>query len=207
MKNKEIISGVVGGALFALPYLALSVPLGPSVFIGVAGAVATNLVMSPTKIKIKGYSMSIEDVLEEAEKENKELKRIIFNIEDVDLKNDLKNIVDVVSKINNAIKDNPSKAEKIDTFYEYYLPVTLKIIRKYDKIEDKKLNSKDSMEFKKSSKKMIKEASGAFEKLLDSLYQEEIVDTDAEMKVFKSMLESDGYNNNGINLEKEANNE
>lgn len=42
---------------------------------------------------------------------------------------------------------------------------------------------------------MIKEANDSFKKLLDSLYQSDIVDADAEMKVFNTMLKSDGLSN------------
>ena len=36
MKNKEIFSAAIGGAFFAIPYLALSAPLIPSLVIGAA---------------------------------------------------------------------------------------------------------------------------------------------------------------------------
>ena len=40
MKNSEVISAVVGGAFFAVPYLALSVPILPSLAIGATAFVA-----------------------------------------------------------------------------------------------------------------------------------------------------------------------
>ena len=40
---------------------------------------------------------------------------------------------------------------------------------------------------------MICKIKVAFEKQLSSIYQEEIVDTDAELKVFESMLKTDGF--------------
>ena len=36
MKNKEILSAVIGGAFFAVPYLVLSAPMVPSILIGAA---------------------------------------------------------------------------------------------------------------------------------------------------------------------------
>ena len=49
-----------------------------------------------------------------------------------------------------------------------------------------------------STASMIEEVNDAFKKILASLYQEEIVDADAEMKVFNQMLKSDGFNDNGL---------
>lgn len=40
---------------------------------------------------------------------------------------------------------------------------------------------------------MIKKINNAFKNQLSNLYQADIVDTDAEMKVFDSMLKADGY--------------
>ena len=45
----------------------------------------------------------------------------------------------------------------------------------------------------KSSKDMVIKINEAFKKQLSNLYQSDMIDTDAEMKVFQSMLESDGY--------------
>ena len=40
---------------------------------------------------------------------------------------------------------------------------------------------------------MIQEINQAFKKQLANMYQSDIIDTDAEMKVFESMLKADGY--------------
>ena len=42
----------------------------------------------------------------------------------------------------------------------------------------------------------------SFQKILSSLYQEDIVDADAEMKVFNSMLKADGLDDSGLNVER-----
>ena len=41
--------------------------------------------------------------------------------------------------------------------------------------------------------KILKATNKAFKKILNSLYQNDIVDADAEMKVFNSMLNADGF--------------
>ena len=43
------------------------------------------------------------------------------------------------------------------------------------------------------TEKMIQEINQAFKKQLANMYQSDIIDTDAEMKVFESMLKADGY--------------
>ena len=42
-------------------------------------------------------------------------------------------------------------------------------------------------------KRIIKDTNNSFKKILDSLYQSDIANAEAEMKVFNSILKSDGY--------------
>lgn len=73
------------------------------------------------------------------------------------------------------------------------MPVTINILTKYDEIENQKLNTEDSKKFMESTQKMVKKINEAFKKQLSNLYQSDMIDTDAEIKVFDTMLKSDGY--------------
>ena len=58
-----------------------------------------------------------------------------------------------------------------------------------------------------SASSMIKEANEAFNNILSRLYQKDIVDADAEMKVFNSMLKADGISRNDLEVIEEEENE
>ena len=92
MKNKEIISAVVGGTFFAVPYLALSMPILPALAIGAAAFGANELLLTQDKIKIKGYSKPLSVVLEDARKQNKEMNKLVMSIEDELVRKDVKAI-------------------------------------------------------------------------------------------------------------------
>ena len=47
-----------------------------------------------------------------------------------------------------------------------------------------------------SVEEMIAKIKKAFEEQLSNIYQTEMIDTDAELKVFESMLKSDGFIDN-----------
>lgn len=207
MKNKEIISAVVGGTFFAVPYLALSMPILPALAIGAAAFGANELLLTQDKIKIKGYSKPLSVVLDDARKQNKEMNNLVMSIEDELVRKDVKAITKTVDDIIETVKKEPKKAEKIDTFFEYYLPVTLKMVKKFETIEEQKLTGKESLKYMKTAKKNLSEANEAFKKIKESLYQSDIVDADADMKVFNTMLESEGYNTKTIDVDKEEENE
>ena len=53
-----------------------------------------------------------------------------------------------------------------------------------------------------STKNMVKKINKAFKVQLANIYQADIIDTDAEMKVFENMLKSDGYQDDDFNISK-----
>lgn len=204
MKNREVISAMVGGAFFAVPYLALSLPILPSLAIGAAAFGAGELVLGEYKLSLRESDPKLYLVLEKAKKENKHILDMIPMIEDEGIRTQLNEINDSVSKIIDTISKNPKKLSKTSNFFDYYLPVTIKIIDRYDEIENQKLSSAESKKFLQSTDKMVKEINKAYQKILADLYKKDLVDMNAEMKVFDSLLKSDGFHDADIEIKKEA---
>lgn len=208
MRNKSVFSALIGTVFFAVPYLTLSVEFFPSLLIGSAAFVAGELVLSKDKTKERKTNLPFYQVIDNAQDDNKQILEVSKHIEDENIIKALKSINQTTSRIINKVKKTPSKKKKIDNFFDYYLPVTVKIAKKYEEIENQKLTSADSKKFMDSAKKMIIEADEAFKKILSKIYQSDIIDADAEMKVFNTMLESDGINKNYIlNKSKESEDE
>lgn len=204
IKYKEAVSAVVGSAFFAIPYLALSLPLLPSALIGTGAFVAGELLLSSDE-KNQIPTESVKKTLESAKDESKDIYNMRNKIEDEDLKKHIINISTSANKIISTIEKEPKKIRKIANFFDYYLPVTLSIIKRYDEIENQNLSSKEMKEFISSTKLMLKSADEAFNKILERLYQNDMINIDADMKVFNSMLKVDGYDDDEII--KEDNNE
>lgn len=204
VKYKEAVSAVVGSAFFAVPYLALSLPLLPSALIGTGAFIAGELLLSSDEEK-QIPTESVKKTLDNAKDESKDIYNMRNKIEDEDLKKYLISISTSANKIISTIEKEPKKIRKIANFFDYYLPVTLSIIKRYDEIENQNLSSKEMKEFISSTKLMLKSADEAFNKILERLYQNDMINIDADMKVFNSMLKADGYDDDEII--KEDNNE
>ena len=194
MKNKEIISALLGGTFFAIPYLGLSIAIAPSLVIGCAAYGASQLVLSGIKGKesLKETDISLYNKVNKAKRQNKEIFNLINKVELKETKDNLKEIYNTVNKILEVVETEPNKAKKIDNFFEYYLPVLIKIVKRYDEIENKNMNTTDSKKFMKKADEMIAETKDAFNIILSNLYNKDIVDADAEMKVYEMMLKADG---------------
>ena len=194
MKNKEVVSAIVGSAFFAVPYIGMSIALAPALVIGCAAFGASELVLSSIKGKetLKDTDRKLYQKITKAEKQNKEILNLIPKVESESTKNNLKEIHSTINKILATVAKHPEKAKNLNNFFDYYLPVLIKIVNKYDEVENQRLISKEGKEFMKMADKMISDTNKAFETILSSLYQADIMDADADMKVYNLMLKADG---------------
>ena len=127
---------------------------------------------------------------------NTQIANIVPKIEDGELVKNIKEINTTTKKIIETIEKKPEKYKVNNNFFNYYLPVTVNILNKYDEIENQNLTTEESKKFMESTKRMVIKINTAFKNQLSNLYQSDMIDTDAEMKVFDAMLKADGYNPN-----------
>lgn len=194
-----VLSAILGGTFFIVPYLFLEIPILYSLGMGIVAFGAGNLLFSEqeNKVSIKNDSKKdLTSILSTARKQNAQIYAIMNKVEDDKLVDDLKEVHETVAKIVDTIEKNPEKFDKAQTFFSYYLPVTLKIVVKYEDIENQELISEESKKIMDSTEDMVSKISISFKMQLSRLYESDIIDTDAEIKVFKSMLNSDGFNPN-----------
>lgn len=194
MKHKEIASAILGSAFFAVPYLGLSLALLPSLAIGGCAFAASELMFSNTKSKqtLKDTNKPLYERIQDARKQAKEIKKLIGRIDKIDIRGELTEINDTIEKILFEVEKNPKKEKKLNNFFDYYLPVLVKITKRYDEIEDTRLTSSDETKFMNKAENIIRDTNKAFKTILSDLYQKDIMDTDADMKVYKLMMKADG---------------
>ena len=171
--------------------MVLSAGILPSLAIGAAAFGAGELLFY--KKEKKETNFNLEDTLKEAKAKNKQILNMENKIEDATLRKNIKEVSQTIDQIIETIEKNPKKYNKMNNFFEYYLPVTLNILTRYDEIENQRLTSEESKKFMDQTESMIEKINTAFKNQLSNLYESDIVDTDAEMKVFENMLKSDGY--------------
>ena len=205
MKNKNIISSVVGASFFAVGYLGLSIAIAPALALGAVAFGASELVISGSKKLEEKVNISFKDRIVEAKKQVNYLKDMINKIDDDAMSKDLDDIARTSSKIINRIEESHLENKTANKFMDYYLPVCVKIVSRYDEIENQSLTSRDSKKFMQDGAKILKATNKAFRKILNSLYQSDIIDADAEMKVFNGMLTADGFDEELLDEESDTN--
>lgn len=199
----QIISAVIGATFFAVPYLGFSQPILPSLGIGALAFGAGNLVFSKDTSSNDSLTKekSFYELLNDAKRQNAEIYSMINRVEDEKLQKNITEVHSYAKKIIDAISKDPNKLNQTQSFFNYYLPVTVRILKKYDLIENQSLENDDMKKFMESTEKMIEKINESFKMQLANLYQVDIIDTDAEMKVFESLLKAEGFSDvNDFNI-------
>lgn len=199
MKKKYIYSGIIGSAFFGVSYLALSLGIVPSLITSVVSFGASSLIFKDDySLDELGHKNQEEyrKLLENSKKDLLSLKSLRQNITDEKVLNNVSDIIKITDKIIKLLYKKPDKISSASKFLNYYLPITIKILKRYEEINNQQLTSKSSMEFSDRIRNLIVNIEIAFENQLNNLYNDDLIDINAEMRVFETMLETDGLLNN-----------
>ena len=137
--------------------MALSVGILPSLAIGVGAFGASELIFHTTKKETNVENNNLYDILTEAKNKNSQIEKMIPKIESVELVKDIKEINDSITKIIETVEKKPEKYKAMNNFFNYYLPVTINILNKYDEIENQRLTTEESKKFDARNKNNYKE--------------------------------------------------
>lgn len=206
---KELAAGILGGIFFAISYSFLEINFLISFIIGVIAYFAgimiftsnssdntskkvTDDVSNILKQQSNDPDNKMKNIIQTAKGQNQLILSMVYRVEIETLKNNIIEVNKLAEKIIDTVEKNPQKYEKAKSFFTYYLPVTLKILAKYDDIEDSNLDTKETKDFMTNTEAMFVKIKNSFKKQLSNLYAADMMDADAEMKVFETMLNSEG---------------
>lgn len=129
----------------------------------------------------------------------KEIRSLNAAIPDAPLSADLDDIEAVTGQIFRQVEREPDKLPKIRTLMNYYLPTTVKLVGKYAELQDQQSlpNVKTMLEEIRS---MVGTVKAALTRLLNSLYEHDVIDITADIQVMEQMLSANGLHNS---MEKE----
>lgn len=117
-----------------------------------------------------------------------DLRKIYDKLEEDKIKNELKCIIIVLDKIYKEVLVNSNKLSKIKNLSSYYIVTIKKILDKYCYFKQMNVTSKESEDLYKKIETFLPEVSKSFEKIYQSLFNDEITDIDAEIKVMLKQM-------------------
>lgn len=116
------------------------------------------------------------------------LRKLFDEIENDNVKKLLKEIIKISDKIYKEVVVNTNKIYKIEKFNNYYIITIEKIINKYIKLTKNKINNSESEAFFSKVEEFLKNVTISFDNLYQSLFKDEVIDIDAEIKVMEKEM-------------------
>lgn len=209
MKKWYIISGIIGALFFCVAYVVVEMQLIYSLIIALLAYIASVLVFRKKmdiNLKIGINTNNLQEITDYGVEYINKIHGIGLRVENKELIKNIEEICDTFRKIIARVNENPKQLKYIKKFIGYYFPFTVKILNQYDKVEDEKLNSEESKAFMLRVEKLIEKINIACKEQLNNMYEGDLVDVNADIKVFESMLKTDGLVDQEMNIkmEKEA---
>lgn len=134
----------------------------------------------------------VDELLEKGREMIAEIRKENDLIPDANLSGKLDALENYCAEIFRVVYDKPHKASQIRKFMEYYLPTTLKMVRGHRMLEERGITGQEAM----YARNRIEDALGVVlqgcEKMLDKLYQDDVLDLATDIDVLEQMLKRDG---------------
>lgn len=119
------------------------------------------------------------------------IRRANDRIADPVLSEKIDRIEEVAGKIFRLIEEQPEKKAKANTFLNYYLPTTQKLLDSYADFEEAGVSGENLTEAKARIADTMDNIVRGFEHQLDELYQAQALDVDSDIRVMEAMLRRD----------------
>ncbi|MBE7003116.1 MAG: hypothetical protein E7425_02365 [Ruminococcaceae bacterium] len=103
----------------------------------------------------------------------------------------LDHMEEIAGKIFKEVELHPEKQKQASTFFDYYLPTTLKLLGTYTEFEEAGIEGENLRQAKERIESIMDTLLENFEKQLDDLYRSEAMDVDADIRVMENMLNRD----------------
>lgn len=136
------------------------------------------------------YGAEVDAVLREAETAGAELSRLAASIGNQDIREKIFRLTELSNSIAADAISDPADIPAIRKFQNYFLPSTIALLNSYDRMGD--ISGPTVGSTKERISQMLDTEIAAFEKQLDSLYNNDAMNVDADIRVMQNLLEREG---------------
>ena len=143
------------------------------------------------------YSPEVEKIIADGKLAMREMGRLYSTIEDPEVRKKINEIMRISDKIVQDAVQDESDVPQIRKFLDYYLPTTIKLLNAYDRMSDQGIAGDNLTRSMKSIEEMLDTAIEAYKKQLDSLFENQALDIETDIRVMNQMLAREGLTGGG----------
>jgi len=106
----------------------------------------------------------------------------------------------LVDRIFDRVEQNPESVDDIRKLMEYYLPTTVKLLEAYQELDAQPVEGENIRSSKREIEATLDTLNMAFERLLDSMFQETAWDVSSDISVLQTLLAQEGLTDDGLRV-------
>ena len=124
-----------------------------------------------------------------------DIRRLNDEIPDERISAQIDLIERLTAQIFDCVRKNPKKLSQIRQFLNYYLPTTIKLMEQYVTLQNQSLKTENITEGMQKIEDLLDKVIIAFQRQLDALFEADVVDITADIRVMEQMMASEGLTN------------
>ena len=150
----------------------------------------------------EGLSAEVREMMEAGRAYIEKIERSNDAIPGEEISNKISHMQTIVERIFERVKEYPDCARELRRFMDYYLPTTVKLLDAYEELDRQPVQGENIRNGKQEIEKTLDTLNLAFEKLLDSLFEDTAWDVATDISVLQTMLAQEGLTEQKLKAEK-----
>ena len=137
----------------------------------------------------------LQSVIYQGKRAIADIRRLNDEIPDERISAQIDLIERLTAQIFDCVRKNPKKLSQIRQFLNYYLPTTIKLMEQYVTLQNQSLKTENITEGMQKIEDLLDKVIIAFQRQLDALFEADVVDITADIRVMEQMMASEGLTN------------
>lgn len=138
------------------------------------------------------YSEEVQKIIADGENYRAQIHHANDLIPDEEMSAKLAQLETLLDRIFTQVRRKPETAKDLRSLMNYYLPTTMKLIDAYIELDQQPDAGENIRHTKREIENALDTINAAFEKLLDSLFQDMAWDIESDINVMETMFRRDG---------------
>lgn len=137
----------------------------------------------------------LQSVIYQGKRAIADIRRLNDEIPDERISAQIDLIERLTAQIFDYVRKKPKKLSQIRQFLNYYLPTTIKLMEQYVTLQNQSLKTENITEGMQKIEDLLDKVIIAFQRQLDALFEADVVDITADIRVMEQMMASEGLTN------------
>jgi hypothetical protein len=199
MNIAGLFAGAIGGGGFLILFFLIGLPLGPSLFLGLAGFGGALLIIYAFRPRPRiqfdiGAGITpqlLETTMKEGGEKVKALIDCANDIKDPAVRVKINRIIEVIRRIFSNFEKDPKDIKQAKQFLAYYLDTSITIVRKYRDLSAQNVRSPEIAATLAKAELMLDSIEKAFEKQHARLLRDDAMDLDTEIQTLEKTFNAE----------------